>query len=110
MALIEIHVVDAQTRERAIDLIANVLAREAALITAVAHRKVHLRREHQLAALQLGDDRAQRFFSGAASVYVGGIDEVHTEFPRAQNARTRRFALDSISERQPRSEPDRRQV
>jgi hypothetical protein len=68
---------DAQTMQRGVDRVEDVLARQPALVRAAAHDAMHLGGDHDFIAR---GERAQRpardLFADADRIDVGGVEEV----------------------------------
>ena len=87
MALIEIDMVDAQALQRAVDLLGDLRARQAAV--GGAHRKEHLGRQDVRLARPARQNLAQEGLRRAAAVDIGGVDEVDAEVEGAIDAGAR---------------------
>jgi hypothetical protein len=74
----EIDIVHAETAERLVDLVEDVLARQPAVIgPSVAHPEAHLGRHHDLVAPCIGLERLAGDFLGIAEiVMIGGVEEI----------------------------------
>jgi hypothetical protein len=106
VALVEVDVVGLQARQRTVDLLVDLLAREAAV--AAAHRKVDLGGERVRVARVAGEDLAPSGLGRAAAVDVGGVEERDAGVERRARARLRLLAPDAARVRQPRAERDDR--
>ena len=107
MALVQVEVVGAEAAQRGLDALEEVLAREAAVVRMLRHRKEGLGRDHEVAAR---DRRAapapSDLFGLARGVDVGGVEEVDAEVVGAVHDLPRRLAVDARAEREPGAERD----
>ena len=108
VALVEVDVVGAQPRERAVDLLEDLRAREPAV--AVGHLAEHLRREHVRVARPRLEHLAEELLRPAARVDVRGVDEVDAGVERRGDARLGLVAFDGAAVGQPGAEADLRDV
>ena len=108
VALVEVDVVGLQPLQRGVDLLVDLLAREAAV--APAHREVDLGRERERVARVAGEDLAPGALGRAAAVHVGGVEERDAGVERRARARLGLLAADAARVGQPRAERDDRDL
>ena len=82
VALVEVDIVRAQAREREVDLLEDLLAREAAV---AVDREVELCRQHVRIARPIRQRPAEEFLGAAARVDVRGVDEVDPDLERLRD-------------------------
>ena len=104
VALVEVDVVGAQPRERAVDLPEDLLAREPSV--SVGHLAEHLRREHVRIARPRLKHLAEELLRTAAGIDVRRVDEVDSGVECCVDARLGLGALDRTAVRQPGAEAD----
>src|SRR4051812_30410550 len=106
MALIEVDVVGAQAPQRRLAGLDDVLARQPAVVRALAGREVHLGGQDVRAAVVAAQRPADDPLGVAAAVHVGGVEEVDAELVGAVDARLSRGVLDVPAVGQPRPQRD----
>jgi len=107
VALVEVDVVGAQPCERGVDLLEDLLAREAAL---AVQREEELRRQHIGAPGPSRKDFAQELLGATGSVDVRSVDEVDPDLERFGDAGRRLLSSDAAAVGQPGAEADLRNL
>src|SRR4051794_30329305 len=106
VALVEVDVVDAKPLQRGVTLLCYVLAREPAVVRALAHPQVHLRRQKVRVALEVLQRPAHYLLRGPAHVHVGRVEEVDADLVRPVDAGRRLLRIDAPAVGQPAPERD----
>src|SRR5436190_8804203 len=95
MDLVEVDVVEAESRERSVDRGQDVLAGEPLSVGAGGGRIEDLGRDHHLlAAHQVAQQPAGDDLAGPVGVHVGGVEEGEAELERATHDRLRCFLVE----------------
>ncbi len=102
MALVEIDIVDSKPLERQVALLKDMLARQAAVVGAVAHREKDLGGEEVRIPRILRQRLADHFFRFAGRVDIGGVEKIDAEFVRPVDALLGDFGLGRPAVGQPR--------
>ena len=80
MDLIQVHVVRSEPPQARVDGRENRLARKAAAVRSLAHREIHLRRDHDLVAARVVLERlTDDLLGGAVRISIGGVEEIYPD-------------------------------
>ena len=99
VALIEVDVVGAQARERCVDLLEDLFARQSVVVG--VHREVQLRREDVRVAGARGQHLPEELLRAAGRVHVRGVDEVDADIEGRSDARFGLLVRDTAAVREP---------
>src|SRR5580704_16587486 len=102
MALVQVQVFDLQSPQRSVQLLLDLLARQAAV--GVAHREEQLSSKHIRVALDACQRLAKNRFGCAQAINVRGIQKIDSEIERAMHARDGELPALRVGECQPRAE------
>jgi hypothetical protein len=108
VCLVQVDLLELQPRERGVDLLQDLLPREAA--AAVRRRGIDLRREDVRVARVPGERAAEHLLGAALAVDVRRVEEVDPDLERGLDERRRGVLLDAPSERRPGAEADLRDL
>src|SRR6185437_7421451 len=106
VALVEIDVVGLEPTQRVIDLLEDLASGEPLVLTGVVHREEELRREHVGITGPVLEGVSEELLSGAATVDVRRVDQVHAYLARPVVAGPRGIVLDPDAVGQPAPERD----
>jgi len=88
MDLVEVDVIHAEPLQRGVDRLHDVLAREAARVSARAHRVEDLGGDDDLVALgEFLQGAAEDLLARADRIHVGRVEEIDAAFERLANER-----------------------
>src|SRR5207237_649524 len=107
VALVEIDVVGAQPRERIVDLLVHLLAREPAV---AVHREEELRCANVGIAPPGRENLAEELLSAPARVHVRSVEEVDPDLERLFDAGDGAVTCNAAAVGQPRAEADLRDL
>ena len=88
MDLVQVHVIRAQAPQAVVDRVADVLARQAALIRVVAHGVENFGGDdHPVALRKVFQRPSQHLFASACRIHVGGVEKIDPQLERAPDER-----------------------